>query len=70
MCQSQLKFEEDRVLHCLNSYSSAILNNDLVYLGIASKVQVVIDSTGRMNVGMSTITTSSSLTSQIVSRDT
>ena len=47
--------------HSPDSHCAAILNDDLVNLGVASKIKVGMFSSSGMNVGVSTVTASSSL---------
>jgi hypothetical protein len=48
-------------LHSLDGNSSAILDNDFVDLGVAGDIQVGVDSTGRMDVGMSAVASAAGL---------
>jgi hypothetical protein len=48
-------------IHSLDGNSSAILDDDLVDLGVAGEIQVGVDSTGCMDVGMSAVATAAGL---------
>jgi hypothetical protein len=50
-----------RNIHSLDSNGSAILDDDLVDLGVASKVQVRVNSTSSMDVGMGAVAAAAGL---------
>ena len=48
-------------LHSLDSHSPAIFNDDLLNLGVAGEVKIGMDGSSRVDVGVSTIAATTSL---------
>jgi hypothetical protein len=66
-CKLELAFDEAgsrKCLHSLYGHRTTVLDNDLVHFGVAGKIKVIMNSTSRMNVGMSAIAATSSLSTR------
>ena len=59
--RSGKRCREPQDIHSLDGNRSPILNDHLVNLGVASKVQVRVDGTGCMDVSMSAVAATASL---------
>ncbi len=50
-----------RNVHCLDADGSAVLDDDLVDLGVASQIQIRVGGASGMDVGMGAVTAASGL---------